>query len=264
MGACGQAISQCCEATNEAIFERNCDFSEVNYEEICQKLGLNTPLKSLEDRMEIMSWIRGVDFVFPVTSLSKEIQIPTIQEYYDKFIEKKKAETKTENKQYNISYAPGTYDLFHAGHLENLLIAAKNSKKLIVGVKSDELVQKQKHKTPFINESERMEILRHFKFVDDVYLFYTRNLYSVRDWIENKYGNLNAVFVGSDLEKDYKDIEGINMVFTSRPPENMAVRSTTALSKKLRLNTHESLNSRGYKGPKLRNKGVIDLDEREI
>lgn len=38
MGACGQATSQCCEATNEAIFERNCDFSEVNYEEICQKL----------------------------------------------------------------------------------------------------------------------------------------------------------------------------------------------------------------------------------
>ena len=38
MGECGHAASQCCEATNEAIFERNCDFSEVNYEQICQKL----------------------------------------------------------------------------------------------------------------------------------------------------------------------------------------------------------------------------------
>lgn len=233
----------------------------VYSEEICQKLGMGTPLKSLEDRMKIMSWIRGIDFVFPVTHLSKELQVPIIQNYYDKFLEEKKAKKETK-KDYTISYAPGTYDLFHAGHLENLLIAASHSKKLIVGVKSDELVQKHKNKTPNIDESERMEILRHFKFVDDVYLYFTRDLLSAKDWINSKFGKLDAVFLGSDLEKDFKDIKGINIVFTSRPPENMAVRSTTALSKKLKSRPNNSDRSR-YRGPKLNMRGTVVLNDHE-
>ena len=59
-------------------------------------------------------------------------------------------------------YAPGTYDLFHAGHLENLLEASQKSKRLIVGVKADELVYEHKGRKPMMTAEERMEILRHF------------------------------------------------------------------------------------------------------
>lgn len=38
---------------------------------VCQALGLNKPIKPLEDRMKIVEQLRGVDFVFPVISTDK-------------------------------------------------------------------------------------------------------------------------------------------------------------------------------------------------
>ena len=199
---------------------------------LCQVMGTNEPLKSLEDRMQIMKQIRGVDFVFPLVSLDKNIIRKEIEEEYSKFLEKLNGAKENQPKKYDIGYAPGTYDLFHAGHLENLMIAAEQCNKLIVGVKSDELVQEQKHKTPIISAEERMEILRHFKFVHDVYLFHTRGLHIANDWIKSKYGkDVDAVFVGDDLKKDYGNVKGINVVYTPRPPELMSKRSSSAYRK---------------------------------
>lgn len=145
--------------------------------------------------------------------------------------EKKQEEidAKTE-KKYKIGYAPGTYDLFHLGHLENILEAAKQSEFLIVGVKDDELVMSHKNKYPIISAEERMEILRHFKVVNDVYRYYVRDLHMADAWIRSKYGTgTGAIFLGSDLEKDFADVKDINIVFTERPPELMKTRSSTAL-----------------------------------
>lgn len=132
---------------------------------------------------------------------------------------------------------------FMHGHLENLLIASENSEKLIVGVKSDELVQAHKKKTPVLSAEERMEILRHFKFVDDAYIYYTRDLHIARDWIESKYGKLDAVFFGSDLKADFKGCNDINIVYTDRPPELLSTRSTTAYRKKLFKNKPVNLSN---------------------
>jgi len=133
-------------------------------------------------------------------------------------------------KKYKVGYAPGTYDLFHLGHLENILEAAKQSEFLIVGVKDDELVMSHKNKYPIISAEERMEILRHFKVVNDVYRYYVRDLHMANAWIESKYGSgADAIFLGSDLEKDFAHIKDINIVFTERPPELMKTRSSTAL-----------------------------------
>lgn len=200
--------------------------------ELCKKLGIDEPLKSQEDRMKIMEQIRGVDFTFPVNSMDENEILKDLREAYNQYT-MSQSEPKTETeKKYKIGYAPGTYDLFHAGHLENLTIAAEQSKKLIVGVKSNELVYEHKHKKPFIDAEERMEILRHFKFVYDVYKYYTRDLLVANNWIRSKYGKgIDAVFLGSDLKKDFADVEGINIVYTPRDPEKMKVVSTTAYRK---------------------------------
>lgn len=186
--------------------------------------------------MKIMQNIIGVDFVFPVHTLEQKILEATVKKYFDKYVEeKKKIQNKPKKeKKYSTVYSPGTYDLFHAGHLENLSIAAQNGEKLIVGIKSDDLVQAHKNKTPVISQEERMEIMRHFKFVDDVYIYYTRDLHVAKDWIESKYGKLDAVFLGSDLKKDFKRFNDINIVFTDRPPELMKERSTSSYAKKLK------------------------------
>lgn len=200
---------------------------------LCENLGFNTPLKSLEDRMNIMKYIRGVDFVFPVRSLHEDILKDSAKDGYQAYmLGKKKTQISTPQKKYELGYAPGTYDLFHAGHLENLLIASSECEKLIVGIKSDDLVQRHKNKSPIISEDERMEILRHFKFVYDTYIYYTRDLHIANDWFNAKYGkSFDAVYYGEDLMKDFANMSDFNIVFTPRNKEMMKVRSTTAYRK---------------------------------
>lgn len=213
--------------------------------DLCEHLGLNTPLKSLEDRMKIMEQIRGIDFIFSIPSLDKAIIERTAENAYKEFLNKKEQQqSEKESKKYKLGYAPGTYDLFHAGHLENLMIAASQCEKIIVGIKSDELVQEHKHRKPVISAEERMEILRHFKFVHDVYKYYTRDPKVANSWIKSKYGtSADAVFLGSDLKKDFSDIEGLNIVFTDRDEKTMTTRSTTAY-----LKMYLGRSNKDYKG----------------
>lgn len=211
-------------------------------DELCEKLGFGEPVKSVEDRIEIIQYVYGVDFAFPISSLDETEIAESARkalEQYQVRLETEKTEDK--DKEFDIVYAPGSYDLFHAGHLENLLEAAKRGKRLIVGVKADELVLRHKGKRPMLNAQERMEILRHFKFVYDVYRYYTRDPHIAAKWIQNKYGKtVDAIFMGTDLEQDFKDIDDIRIIFTSRSQEMMETRSTTAYTKKLRLHSFNS------------------------
>ena len=74
--------------------------------ELCENLGFNTPLKSLEDRMNIMKYIRGVDFVFPVKSLHEDILKDSVKEGYKEFQKQKELRPKMEiDKKYQLGYA---------------------------------------------------------------------------------------------------------------------------------------------------------------
>lgn len=236
---------------------------------VCQALNINKPIKSLEDRMEIMKYIRGVDFVFPVHSLDKKVLEQDITKAFEEFKKEQNNKKEKQDKKYDLAYAPGTYDLFHAGHLENLLIASSQSKKLIVGVKADKLVQEHKHKNPMISQKERVEILRHFKFVYDAYVYFTRDLNIANDYIKSKYyKGVDAVFLGSDLKNDFKDIKNINIVYTERDEKLMEERSSTGYAKKYKKLKLSNQTDKKYTGNKInvnkKGNNVLDVEDKEL
>ncbi len=67
-----------------------------------------------------------------------------------------------------IGYTTGVYDMFHIGHLHLLKKAKNHCDYLIVGVSTDDLVNKYKNKTPIIPFEHRLEIIASLKFVDEV------------------------------------------------------------------------------------------------
>ena len=67
-----------------------------------------------------------------------------------------------------VGYAPGAYDMFHVGHLNILRQAKQHCDHLIAGVVSDEMCELTKGKTPVVPLAERMEIVSHISFVDEV------------------------------------------------------------------------------------------------
>ena len=109
-----------------------------------------------------------------------------------------------------IGYTTGVFDMFHIGHLNILRKAKEKCDYLIVGVTTDELCLKRKHKHPIINENDRMAIVAAIRYVDRVVLQSDMNkLDAVK-----KYG-VNIVFVGSDwkgttswneYEKEFSEI----------------------------------------------------------
>lgn len=211
-----------------------------------------------------MEQIIGIDFVFKISTLQKDIVEESAKKAYRMYDYYKKLEngkSKVKNKKFKLGYAPGTYDLFHAGHLENLLLAEKDCEKLIVGVKSDELVREHKNREPVISADERMEILRHFKFVDGVYKYYVRDPHVALDYIKDRYNEkVEAIYLGSDLKKDFSYIEDVNIVYTPRDDKKMKESSTT----KYRLLYLSNEKNKKYKGEVKQNiKKNKKVDENE-
>lgn len=98
-------------------------------------------------------------------------------------------------KKYKIGYTQGVYDMFHIGHLNILNRAKEQCEFLVVGINSDKLVESYKHKTPVINETSRMEIVRNIKAVDKVVLADTLDKN-----VQHEIIGFDVVFVGSDWE----------------------------------------------------------------
>jgi glycerol-3-phosphate cytidylyltransferase len=83
--------------------------------------------------------------------------------------------------------------MFHIGHLRLLNHAKEQCDYLIVGVNSDELVQSYKKKKTVISETERAEIVRNIKAVDECAVV------STLDKVEAfRQFHFDAVFIGDD------------------------------------------------------------------
>lgn len=96
---------------------------------------------------------------------------------------------------YKIGYVPGTWDLFHIGHLNILKKAKSMCDILICSVSTDELVQKYKNKIPVVPFEERIEILRSIKYVDIA--IPQENQDKFLQWKQYKF---DVIFVGDDLK----------------------------------------------------------------
>lgn len=64
-------------------------------------------------------------------------------------------------------YTGGTFDLFHAGHV-NFLRKCKQLGRVIVALNTDEFIESYKGKPPVCSFDERAEVLRACRFVDEV------------------------------------------------------------------------------------------------
>lgn len=99
------------------------------------------------------------------------------------------------DKKLVIGYTTGVYDMFHIGHLNIIRNAKARCDYLIVGVSTDELVERDKNKKPMIPFEERCEIISALKYVDQVVPQYNKN--KIEAW--EKY-HFSKMFVGSDWQ----------------------------------------------------------------
>ncbi|WP_185173373.1 adenylyltransferase/cytidyltransferase family protein [Rothia nasimurium] len=116
----------------------------------------------------------------------------------------------------NIGYAAGAFDLFHVGHLNILREAKKNCDYLIAGVVSDEMLELTKGRRPIVPLAERMEIVSHIDFVDEV------RAETVEDKLETwEQVRFNTFFKGDDwkgtargkeLERRFAEV-GVQVVY---------------------------------------------------
>lgn len=135
-------------------------------------------------------------------------------------------------KRYKIGYTTGVFDMFHVGHLNILRRAKEQCEVLIVGVSTDEIVQKYKKKAPVIGFEERKAIVEAIRYVDMVVP--QESLDKLDAWRKLHF---DVVFHGDDwkgsamydeAERNLKEV-GCDMVFL---PHTEGV-SSTALSQVL-------------------------------
>ncbi len=120
--------------------------------------------------------------------------------------------------------------MFHIGHLNIIQKAKEQCDYLIVGVSTDELVQKEKNKIPVIPYIERIKIIAALKYVDEVVPQLDKNKFSA--W--EKY-HFDKMFVGSDwkgttqwnlYEKQFESV-GVEIVYL---PHTDGISSTKLTS----------------------------------
>ncbi|WP_308723303.1 adenylyltransferase/cytidyltransferase family protein [Paenibacillus polysaccharolyticus] len=113
------------------------------------------------------------------------------------------ADTQSDGK-FNIGYVTGAFDLFHIGHLNLLKRCKERSHYLIAGVLTDEIIENEKFKTPFIPFEERIEIVKQCKYVDRVIPIDKNNTNKIDAWKELRFG---CLFSGSDHELHWTKLQ---------------------------------------------------------
>ena len=135
-----------------------------------------------------------------------------------------------------VGYAPGVYDLFHIGHLNILRHAKERCDHLIAGVVSDDMCRQAKGHTPFIPLVERLEIVRHVAFVDEVHAEVVPDKLDTWDVLR-----FDRIFKGDDwrdtpkgdkLEADFAPlgVEVVYLPYTAHTSSTELRRALTALS----------------------------------
>ena len=128
-------------------------------------------------------------------------------------------------KKYRRMYTSGCFDIFHYGHLNILKKTKELCDYLIVGVSTDELIEKEKGRLPVIPFHERINVVKAIKYVDEVIPQVDKN----KQKVVYEY-QIDAISVGDDWKGRFPA--------TSCPVEYFAYTenvSSTILKQTLRL-----------------------------
>ncbi|MDE6054681.1 MAG: adenylyltransferase/cytidyltransferase family protein [Lachnospiraceae bacterium] len=144
----------------------------------------------------------------------------------------------SEKKKYNVGYVAGVFDLFHIGHLNLLKRAKEQCNYLIVGVVTDEGVIQKKRSTPFVPFSERIELVRSCKYVDEAVEIPFE--YYDTDEAYRRY-QFDVQFSGSDYadsegwlaKKEYLRKHGSDLIFFPYTQSTSSTRIKELISRKL-------------------------------
>ena len=71
----------------------------------------------------------------------------------------------------DVGVTSGCFDLLHYYHVQYLLKCKAECEYLIVGVDSDQMVLKNKNKTPVIHQDHRVKMISELRCVDAVFLY---------------------------------------------------------------------------------------------
>lgn len=137
-----------------------------------------------------------------------------------------------------IGYTTGVYDMFHIGHLNIIKHAKEQCDYLIVGVSTDELVQKEKKKKPVIPYEERVSIIEALKYVDRVVPQTNKNKFEAWELY-----HFDKMFVGSDwkgtiqwinYERQFKPV-GVEIVYLLHTDGISSTKLTEYIKRTLNL-----------------------------
>ena len=117
-----------------------------------------------------------------------------LEHSYKYYIAKKNGKT--------IGYVPGSFDMFHVGHLNIIRKAKQQCDYLIVGVNSDALMYSNKNKYPIVPELERLGIISALGIVDEAFIVDTPDKLELYE--KHKF---DVLFVGDDYKGKWDDLE---------------------------------------------------------
>jgi glycerol-3-phosphate cytidylyltransferase len=144
-----------------------------------------------------------------------------------------------------VGYAPGAYDLFHVGHLNILKHAKSRCDHLIAGVVSDDKCLQSKGVAPFVPLLERVEIVRHITYVDEVYEEHAPS--KLDAWRDLRFDRIfkgddwRGTAKGDQLEYDFASV-GVEVVYLPYTVHT----SSTMLRRALSTVISESPEALGY------------------
>lgn len=199
------------------------------------------PVTNLSDRKIMAENVEGVDFVFEVPTLNKEIINNRVEEAYSKHLKGEQESRNNERKLYKIGYVPGTYDLLHPGHIENIMIAKSCCEKVILGVNAPEGMTGKDASKIIMSTEERAVVAEALKMVDGVYIANTPSKKDANKWVKENVckSGIDVIFAGEDRnEEGYGN--GLKVIFTSRPKSVMKERSSTSKREKLAIGGYVS------------------------
>ena len=214
-------------------------------DEYCEDTIFTKPTKELEYRLSVAEGFSGVDFVFPI-QLGERIDEIAENAYNEYLVKIKEATSKKE--EFKAGIVIGSYDLLHAGHIENIKLASEFCERLYAVVKTDERILANKNKIPMQNTTERANNAKLLKSVSGVTymdLDATREdivkdvmeMYKAETGKEISESEIVAIF-GEDLkekEEIHKNEWGdVSLRFTSRPVEKMKKVSSSSYQKKIK------------------------------